>query len=205
MNQSQPSLFPILKIVKIKGFTILIALIVFVITDAQGQLIGRIGASVGNGFQNKELKDINGDDFKIEENNVAWKVFAGTNWKFLGLEGGYRDFGKVESNTANGKFITSSRGGDIYATGTINFLKILAAFGKAGAYFGRTKTEFQSSISAESTDETERQTSFAWGLGAGLNLGMLHVRLEYENMHIDNGNLGMLSLGVGINLSERKK
>ena len=172
-------------------------------SNVNGQLLGRIGASVGNGFVNKDLKDINGEDFKIDENNVAWKVYAGTNWKFLGLEGGYRDFGKVETNTTFGRATTHSRGGDIYATGTIDFLKILSVFAKAGAYFGRTKTGFYDAANTQVIDETERQTSFAWGLGAGLNLGMLHVRLEYENMEINEGNLGMLSLGAGINLSRR--
>jgi opacity protein-like surface antigen len=205
MNQSQPYYLQFLKICKIKGFTVLIVLFVFGVADVQGQLIGRIGASVGNGFQNKELKDINGDDFKLQENNVAWKIFAGTRWKFLGLEGGYRDFGEVESNSSTGLFTTRSRGGDIYATGTVTLLKILAVFGKAGAYFGKTKTNFKSSSTSDSFDDTERQTSFAWGLGGAVNLGMLHVRLEYENMEINDGNLGMLSLGVGINLGERGK
>lgn len=183
----------------------LIGLLLIGLTNIQGQLIGRIGASVGNGFQNKQLKDINGDDFKLQENNVAWKVFAGTRWKFLGLEGGYRDFGEVESSSLAGLFTTRSRGGDIYATGTVTLIKILAVFGKAGGYFGRTKTNFKSASTSDSFDDTERQTSFAWGLGGAVNLGLLHVRLEYENMEIDNGNLGMLSLGVGINLGERRK
>lgn len=172
--------------------------------EANAQLLGRIGASVGNGFYNKELGEINGEDFKIDENNFAWKVFAATNWKFLGLEGGYRDFGQVESNTTQGKATSSSRGGDIYGTGTINFVKILSVFGKAGAYFGRTKTEFYDAANVQLVDETERKTSFAWGIGVGVNVSMLHVRLEYENMHIDEGNLGMLSLGAGINLSRKK-
>ena len=186
-------------------FFILFAIILFTgLTESNAQLVGTIGASVGNGFINQELKDINGEDFKIEENNLAWKVFAATNWKFLGLEGGYRDFGKVESEYDLGKASTSSRGGDIYATGTIKFLKILSAFAKAGAYFGRTQYEFYDQASVQVVDETERQTSFAWGIGAGLNIGMLHVRLEYENMHLDNGNLGMLSLGAGINLGKKE-
>lgn len=188
-----------------KKVIILCAVLLFIgITDSNAQLLGTVGASVGNGFISHDLSDIDGEDFKIDENNVAWKVFAATNWKFLGLEGGYRDFGKVENNTDAGKATSSSRGGDIYATGTINFLKILSAFGKAGAYFGRTQTEFYDAANVQVMDETERLTSFAWGLGAAVNLGMLHVRLEYENMHIDSGNLGMLSLGVGVNLGKRE-
>ena len=170
---------------------------------SNGQLVGRIGGSVGNGFINKDIQDLTGDDFKINENNLAWKVFAGTNWKFLGAEGGYRDFGTVESTNDSGTGKSKSRGGDIYGTGTFK-ITIFEIFGKAGAYFGRTKNELYDTSGVKVVDESERETSFAWGVGAAVNLGIVHVRLEYENMHISSGNLAMLSLGAGINLSKKK-
>jgi opacity protein-like surface antigen len=171
--------------------------------ESNGQLVGRIGGSVGNGFHNKKIQDLSGEDFKINENNLAWKIFAATNWKFLGAEGGYRDFGTVEKSDDSGAGKSKSRGGDIYGTGTFK-IAIVEIFGKAGAYFGRTKNELYDTSGAKVVDETERETSFAWGVGAAINLGMLHVRLEYENMHISSGNLAMLSLGAGINLSKKK-
>lgn len=170
---------------------------------SNGQLVGRIGGSVGNGFNNKKIQDLSGEDFKINENNLAWKIFAATNWKFLGAEGGYRDFGTVESTNDNGTGKSKSRGGDIYGTGTFK-ITIFEIFGKAGAYFGRTKNELYDTSGAKVVDEAERETSFAWGVGAAVNLGILHVRLEYENMHISSGNLAMLSAGVGFNLKKKK-
>jgi len=170
---------------------------------SNSQIVGRIGASVGNAFINKDIQDLTGEDFKINENNLAWKIFAGTNWKFLGAEGGYIDFGTVENTTDNGTVKSKSRGGDIYGTGTFK-IAIIEIFGKAGAYFGRNKIELYDTSGASVSDESERETSFAWGVGAAVNLGMLHVRLEYENMHISSGNLAMLSLGAGINLSKKK-
>lgn len=192
---------------KSSGYKVIILCAVFLFTGftySSAQLIGTIGASVGNGFINKELKDINGEDFKIDQNNLAWKVFAATNWKFLGLEGGYRDFGKVEETYDSGKITMASHGGDIYATGTFKFVKILAAFAKAGAYFGKTTTEFYDGANTLLTDETVKETSFAWGIGAAVNVSMLHIRLEYESMQISSGSLGMLSLGVGVNLGKKK-
>ncbi len=186
-----------------KVLTLLIAFLLFNPSISNGQLVGRIGGSVGNGFNNKKIQDLTGEDFKINENNLAWKIFAATNWKFLGVEGGYRDFGTVESTNDNGTGKSKSRGGDIYGTGTFK-IAIIEIFGKAGAYFGRTKNELYDTSGVKVVDESERETSFAWGVGAGVNLGMLHVRLEYENMHISSGNLAMLSLGAGINLSKKK-
>lgn len=187
-------------------YKFLILLLAFLLSgpsDSMGQLVGRIGGSVGNGFNNKKIQDLTGEDFKINENNLAWKIFAGTNWKFLGAEGGYRDFGTVESSNDSGTGKSKSRGGDIYGTGTFK-IAIVEIFGKAGAYFGRTKNELYDTSGTKVVDESERETSFAWGVGAAINLGMLHVRLEYENMHISSGNLAMLSLGAGINLKKKK-
>jgi opacity protein-like surface antigen len=179
------------------------AFLIISLSNSNGQLVGRIGGSVGNGFNNKQLQDLTGEDFKIDENNLAWKIFAATSWKFLGAEGGYRDFGTVEGSTDNGTVTSKSRGGDIYGTGAFK-IGIFEIFGKAGGYFGRTKNEFYNTSGGKELDESEREASFAWGIGAALNLGMLHVRLEYENMHISSGNLAMLSLGAGINLKKRK-
>ncbi len=180
-----------------------IAFLLLGLSNSNGQLVGRIGGSVGNGFNNKKIQDLTGEDFKINENNLAWKIFAATNWKFLGAEGGYRDFGTVESTNVNGTGKSKSRGGDIYGTGTFK-VAIIEIFGKAGAYFGRTKNELYDTSGVKVIDESERETSFAWGVGAAVNLGILHVRLEYENMHISSGNLAMLSLGVGFNLKKKK-
>lgn len=173
-------------------------------SSAHGQFIGRVGGSVGNGFNNKRIEDISGGDFKIKDNNLAWKIFAATNWKFLGLEGGYRHFGEIEQEYGTGRGTSKSRGGDLFATGTFN-LAIVEIFGKAGAFFGRTKTEFYDTGGSRIINEKDRQTVFAWGIGAALNFGALHIRAEYENMHIKPGNLAMLSLGVGVNLNNKKE
>jgi hypothetical protein len=143
-------------------FILSLAFLILSLSDSNGQLVGRIGGSVGNGFNNKKITDLTGEDFKINENNLAWKIFAATNWKFLGAEGGYRDFGTVESTDDNGTGKSKSRGGDIYGTGTFK-IAIIEIFGKAGAYFGRTKNEFyDTSTSGEKVlDESERETSFA--------------------------------------------
>lgn len=163
-----------------------------------------VGGSVGNGFNNKNLGDLDGSDFKIKESNLAWKIFASTQWKFLGAEGGYRDFGKIEKETDNGKGVSRTRGGDAFAKGMVK-IGILQVFGKAGAFFSRTKTELTNSAGEKITNEKDRETAFAWGLGGGLQLGRLQLRIEYENFEISSGNLGMLSIGAAIGLGHRER
>jgi hypothetical protein len=174
------------------------------LSGSYGQIIGRVGASVGNGFNNKNLGDISGGDFKIKDSNLAWKIYASTDWKFLGLEGGFRNFGEIEKSGLDGVGTSKSRGGDLFATGTIK-LGFIGVFGKAGAYFGRTKNEYFDTSGQRILNEKERDTSFAWGIGAALNFGILHLRAEFENMHISSGNLAMLSIGAGFNLNKNKK
>lgn len=178
--------------------------LIAVLTDSQAQFIKRIGASIGNGFNNKQILDVNGEDFKIRDSHMAWKVFAATSWKFIGLEGGYRNFGEIEQNYSAGKGTSKTRGGDLFATGTVD-LRILEVFGKAGAFYGRTRSEFYDTGGSRILNETDRDLAFAWGLGAGINLGILHIRAEYENMHISPGNLAMLSVGAGFNLGRSRR
>ncbi len=43
------------------------------------------GASIGNSFINKDLTDLNGDDFKLDENSFGYKIFGGFGSKFIGI------------------------------------------------------------------------------------------------------------------------
>lgn len=162
-----------------------------------------VGGSVGNGFNNKNLGDLDGSDFKIKESNLAWKIFASTQWKFLGAEGGYRDFGEIDNSTDNGTGTSRTRGGDAFGKGTVK-IGVLQVFAKAGVFFSRTKTKLVDDSGIVVIDDKERESAFAWGLGGGLLLGRLQIRAEYENFHISEGNLGMLSIGMAIGLGRRE-
>lgn len=163
-----------------------------VTTTVQSQFY--VGASAGNSFVNTDISDINGESFKYDGSSFGWKVYAGVGLKsFLGIEGGYRDIGKVK-NDAN---YVKTRGGDVALRGNIN-LGPIAAFAKAGGFFMK-----------QSSDELNWETSstnFLWGVGAGLNLGGLGVRLEYENLGagLSTSSLAQLTLGVSIALGGEK-
>ena len=147
------------------------------------------GASIGNSFINKDLTDLNGDDFKIDENSFGYKIFAGFGSKFIGGEGGYRDLGKVESEVNSTNLKSKITGWDIAARGKLSLGPVIA-FAKAGAFFAKAENDIGQ------LNFTENSTNFLWGLGAGLKLGLIGLRLEYESLDIGSGsNLAQLTFG----------
>lgn len=161
--------------------------LVFVTNEARSQFYA--GASIGNSFINKDLTDLNGDDFKIDENSFGYKIFAGFGSKFIGGEGGYRDLGKVKSESDNTSLTSKITGWDIAARGKVSLGPVIA-FAKAGAFFGKSEND------VGSYNYTVTSTNFLWGLGAGLKLGIIGLRLEYESLEMgSDSNLGQLTFG----------
>jgi len=147
------------------------------------------GASIGNSFINKDLTDLNGDDFKLDENSFGYKIFAGFGSKFVGGEGGYRDLGKVQSTINSTDLKSKITGWDIAARGKISLGPVIV-FAKAGAFFAKAANDIGS------FNYTENSTNFLWGLGAGLKLGIIGLRLEYESLDIgSDSNLAQLTFG----------
>jgi OOP family OmpA-OmpF porin len=159
-----------------------------------------VGASIGNTWQSatpddKEIADELGD---ISENSTGWKIFGGfQNEGIFGVEGGYRDLGEIESSGGDYKFKTSSKGWDIQALGHLK-LSLVDLFAKAGVFFWKTDAAFKDlSTEASETSADASGTDFIWGLGAGISLGAIGVRLEWESMEASGmDNLSMLSLGA---------
>jgi OmpA-OmpF porin, OOP family len=149
------------------------------------------GASIGNSFFSSEFADATDKITEIDENSTAWKIFGGfRSDSFFNIEGGYRDFGKIESGSGSDLVTSKTTGWDIDLMGRIQ-VAFLDVFGKAGVIF--TKTEV--SILGFPADETN--TEFMWGLGAGARLGPIGVRLEWESVALSGvDNLSMVSLGA---------
>jgi len=155
-----------------------------------------VGASIGNAWQSDsttKADDVLNEIGNIDENSTGWKIFGGfRSESFFGVEGGYRDLGEIESKISGETFKASTNGWDVEAIGIVR-LSIIRLFGKAGAFFWNT----ESSYTLFKSDESG--TSFMWGLGAGVTLGPIGVRLEWESMEVDSmDNLSMLSLGASL-------
>lgn len=169
---------------------ILLVILSTVVVSAQGIYLG---AGIGNTFFSSEIDDALDQAKEINENSTAWKIFAGYHLNdFLNIEGGYRSFGSISSNISSELFETKTTGWDIEAMGRLK-IAIIDLFAKAGAMFWSTDVTFLGQNSGESG------TDFFYGLGAGVHLGPIGARLEWESVAISGpDNLSMVSLSATI-------
>lgn len=176
---------------KFLKFSLIVSMF-FIFVQLSAQETGiYLGGGVGTSFINHTLELSSFDDVKFDENNFAYKIFAGYRAnKFLSFEGGYRNTGKAEDKTTEHTISTTTKGWDIEAVGIID-ISILYAFAKAGAFFWNTENVFGQEIFKEN------ETGFLWGVGAGINLSGLAVRLEWESLGTTNPeSISMLTAGV---------
>ncbi len=150
-----------------------------------------VGGGIGNTFFSSEYEDALDQLRKIDENATSWKLFGGFSpQRFFGVEGGYRHFGTVESDAGGVAFESSTKGWDIEGLGRVR-IAIIDIFGKAGAMFWSKDRKVDNS-----TDDSSG-TDFLWGLGAGVHLGPIGVRAEWESVEVgDPDNLSMVSLSA---------
>ena len=153
------------------------------------------GAAIGNTWQSAtvDADEVLGNVSEISENSTGWKIFGGFKGQgIFGIEGGYRDLGEIETEPHGIKFTNNSTGWDVEALAHLE-VSLLDIFAKAGAFF------WTSDSLLGTTAEKKTGTSFLWGLGVGVTLGPVGVRLEWESMEVEHlDNLSMLSLGAAL-------
>jgi Outer membrane protein beta-barrel domain len=178
----------------------LILLVMLVSTQlwSQGAVVpGKLflGGSVGSSFLKTKPTEIQGEDLKIDANGFAYKIFAGYKFpKIIGIEADYRNLGTVKDKLMDIEFESNVKGFDIFATGTLNF-SMLEVFAKAGYFF------WSSEVKGGDYSEKANDGDFVWGFGAGIGLGKLGVRAEWENFKVaDMDNVSMLSAGISYNI-----
>ncbi len=150
-----------------------------------------IGGSIGASFYDTELEDVSGDDFKLDGEEFAWKIFGGFRGARLwAIEGGYANFGKIQNTVLDKELESKTTGWDLFAVGNLA-LGPLDAFGKAGILWWRTDSKI------EDDPFDVKGYDFAWGLGAAIRLGCLGIRAEVERFELDGYcNIMMLTAGV---------
>ena len=172
--------------------TVIYIILIFVmssigIVQAQGWYLG---AGIGNSFFATEVEAVENEVKKLDEHATGYKFFAGlTTPTILGIEGGYRSLGKV--TVSNYEFESKITGWDVYGMGRFEILAIVDLFAKAGMFFWKSESVLVGNVFGESGSD------FAWGIGAGVHLGPLGVRLEWENFQVqDPVTISMLSLSA---------
>lgn len=154
-----------------------------------------IGAGIGNSFYGAEFTDLEDQANKLDENATGYKFFGGFSLpSIFAVEGGYRSLGTVSSSINDYEFESKTTGWDVYGMGRFEVLMILDLFAKAGVFFWDTENVIVEEVLGNSG------TAFAWGLGAGVHLGPVGVRLEWENFQLEETDvkttLSMLTLSA---------
>ena len=149
-----------------------------------------IGAGIGNTFYG--VDNLTQQVKSIDKNATGYKIFAGLSTPTIfGLEGGYRNFGTIDATELNVSIESKTTGWDVYGMAHFEVLLILDLFAKAGMIFWKTENKVLEQTLGDSG------SGFAWGLGAGVGLGPIGVRLEWENFNInDQVTVSMATLGA---------
>ena len=160
-----------------------------------------VGASLGETtFKDSEGFPTEGGTahVHIDENDTSYKLYGGYMiLPFLGIEGGYVDFGDVSKNFngLNAKLDVSADGWEAFVLGDLP-LGPLDLFAKAGvlSYDAKVKGKVNGGTVASDSDSDEVG---AYGVGAAVGLGALKIRAEYTMYDVNNiDDLYMISAGV---------
>jgi opacity protein-like surface antigen len=149
---------------------------------------------------------------------ATWLADVGYRSSYLGVEASYLDLGHLKyevTGTETSPFGTSSlvgnvqirsRGPALALLGFLPLLDALEASVRAGAYEGKTTTDYSNQIDATLHSGSTSKTSTSWLLGAGIAYavtGHLAVRLDYihinrlkEDFLGQSFNVDLLTAGV---------
>ena len=151
------------------------------------------GVGLGNAFYSSEVEvdDVANEFQAIDENSTAWKIFGGFSGSgILGVEGGYRDFGTANADVDGGHVETGISGWDVTALGRVK-ISVVDIFAKAGVMF------WDSEGSNLGRPTSDSGTDILWGLGAGIHVGPIGVRLEWESLTLGSpDDLSLVSVGA---------
>lgn len=172
----------------IPGFALL-----FLLVSNTAWAGGETGLYLGGSVGSAGL-DISDRNIEYDDNDTAFKIFAGYNFGIvplvnLAVEGSYVDFGTAEERLLGGNAETSVTGWDAFGLVGLN-LGPVSLFGKAGGiYWDR-----ESSVLSQSADDSG--TDPAYGAGLQFQLFSFAIRAEYELFKLEGVDIGFASAGV---------
>lgn len=154
-----------------------------------------IGGAVGQTTVDKDASDFGyeGDtDFNIDDDDVGWKAYVGYNFlPWLGIEGGYIDFGSVSQDAGFDSVDTDLSAVQGFLVGRLPIGPV-DLFAKLGGANRRAEIDTQNFGKSD-----DNKALFAYGIGAEYILGHWGFRLEaegYDTNEVDD--FYFLSAGV---------
>lgn len=167
-----------------------------------------IGASIGQGTieDGESIDDGQGgfDDVEFDEDDFGYKIYAGFMFlPFLGVEGGYIDFGNPETDFSS--TIVGNVDIELEADGFEGYLVGLLPLGPVEIFakLGMVSYDVEGNIDTAFGDFSieDDGEELAGGVGASIGLGNLKIRAEYQMYDVDGvDDLYMISAGLTYHL-----
>ncbi len=115
-------------------------------------------------------------DVELDDDDTGWKAYLGYNFfPWLGVEGGYIDFGSISRTVFTQDIDVDFSGWDAFAVGRLPVGPV-DLFVKAGVIDLKSELDVSNAGSSNNND-----TEFAYGAGVAYNYGNWAVRLEAES------------------------
>jgi len=173
----------------------LLLVVAFAPFTAQADSGFYIGGNVGSGAIEANLGDtgIPGLPSDIDENDTAYKVFAGFNFDLpsviLAVEAGYVNLGEPKIDVVGDDLLFDTSGINLWGIAAFEAGPV-DLFAKLGYISWDAKLRYLGSSASEDGSDA------GYGLGLAFNAGPIQIRGEYEVYDIDNADVSMLSVGL---------
>jgi len=166
---------------------------------------GSVGQTTAKASATVQTGPITFNTFHFDKQETGYKAYAGFNFlPFLGVEGGYVDFGSPSDST---NFGGTTIKGEVDATGWEAFLVgnlpigPVDLFVKAGGIEASFDLKVHDNFTGNSAKDSESNQMFAYGAGAQWNIGKFGVRVEAEGYDVSKlDDLYFISAGVTYHL-----
>jgi hypothetical protein len=138
------------------------------------------------------------EDFDIDDDDFAWKAFIGFQFlPWLGVEGGYVDFGDVQGPSPGGVITAEVDGWNVFAVATLPVGPV-DVFAKVGRIWWNVDIDFADDLAdLDDTSISNDGNDWAYGVGAAFNFDRFSIRAELEMFDVDDvDDVYMLSVGA---------
>lgn len=133
-----------------------------------------------------------------DDQNTGFKIFGGYKFnRYLAVEGGYVDFGKMYAYSTVPGVTTDVLVNAYYLSGmaAIPLAGRASLFGKIGGQFW--EGEINGATPTASAKATDSGTGLMYGAGASLDLsGNVGLRGEWERYDVDGSDVDLVSVGI---------
>lgn len=139
------------------------------------------------------------DDVDFDTTETGYKAFVGYNFlPYLGVEGGYVDFGSPSDNFGPASIELDLTGLEAFVVGTLPVGPV-DLFAKAGAIEIKAELDAKNTVFGDLSEDNS-DLYFAYGAGAAMNFGKFAIRIEAEGYDISDVDLYFISLGATYHL-----